>query len=180
MSSSASVRAVSSRLGLTSRRVAEIGVGWSLYTLVSWLFDHVLYVYVVYRLGILVGGAVMTTLSLFACLAALVVYERMRIDWLGVGIIDGLLNDPNPSWYRRLISGAARYGAISTFIALCVYQDPFVTTAYFRRGRFDGLRLRDWRIFFASVVVSNGYWTVRSRAVAGIFVAVWQHARGVW
>ena len=55
-----------------------------------------------------------------------------------------------------------------------VFQDPFITTAYFRQGRFDGLRLRDWLLFLASVVVSNAYWTLRSGAVATLLVGAWR------
>lgn len=156
------------------RRLAQIGTGHAVYASFNWLFDNVLYVYVILRLGLAAGGAIMTTFSLVQCAATLLLYERMKIDWVGAGSIAHLVSIPNPSWWQRIIAWAAKRGAAFVFLALCVFQDPFITTAYFRQGRFDGLRARDWRIFLASVVVSNFYWTLRSGAVAGLLVGVWR------
>lgn len=155
-------------------RLAEVGTGHALYATFNWFFDNVLYVYVIYRLGLLVGGAIMTFLSLVGCAAKLLLYERMRIDWVGAGSLARLSCIPNPSWWQRIISWATRRGAAVIFLALCVLQDPFITTAYFRQGRFDGFRARDWQIFFGSVLVSNFYWTLRSGVVAAVLVSAWQ------
>lgn len=156
------------------RRIAEVGLGHALYATFNWFFDNILYVYAVYRLGWLRGGALMTVLSMLQCGGSLLLYERMRIDWVGAGSIVRLSSIPSPSWWQRILIWADRKGAAFIFVALCVLQDPFITTAYFRGGRFDGLRKRDWQVFFASVLVSNGYWTVRSGAVAAVFVGAWQ------
>lgn len=119
------------------RRLAEVGIGHFLYATFSWFFDNVLYVYVIYRLGLLAGGAIMTFLSLIVCAATLLLYERMRLDWVGAGSLARLSYIPNPSWWQRIILYASRRGGVFIFFALCVFQDPFITTAYFRQGRFD-------------------------------------------
>lgn len=155
------------------RRLAEIGAGHAIYATFNFFFDQVLYVYVVYRFGLLVGGAAMTLLSLVGCLVTLLVYERMRIDWVGSGSLAYIEQHPNPAWWQRVVLWATRRGALVIFLVLCIFQDPFITTAYFRRASFDGIRSRDWQIFFASVVVSNLYWTLRSGAVAAILVGAW-------
>ena len=156
------------------RRIFQVGVGHATYAAFSWAFDNVLYLYVVYRLGLLVGGALMTALSLTLCAATLVAYERMRVDWVGAGALERLASLPSPSWWQRLILWADRRGALPVFLALSVFQDAFITTAYFRRGRFDGLRGRDWRVFLGSVLVSNLYWTLRSGVIIAALVAVWR------
>ena len=50
-------------------------------------------------------------------------------------------------------------------------MDPFVTTVYMRHGAgaYSGLSTRDWKIFWASVLVANLWWTiVVTLAVAGV------------
>ena len=160
------------------RRVAEIGFGHTAYALFNWQFDNVLYVYAVYRLGLLIGGALMTLLSLVQCAFLLVLYERMRIDWVGAGPLTAGHGSRGPAWWRRLLSWAADRGKFVVFLALCVFQDPFITTAYFRGGRFDGLKRRDWHLFFASVLVSNGYWTLRSGVVAALVSTLYNRVVG--
>lgn len=56
-------------------------------------------------------------------------------------------------------------GDIIAFFLLNIWEDPFIATAYLRHGRCDGLTRRDLIIFFASVLVSNGYWIARTCAV---------------
>lgn len=155
------------------RRIVEVGIGHTLYAAFGWLCDNPLYVYVVYRFGLLRGGAIMMTFSLTQCALTLIVYERMQIDWVGVGSLARVASIPDPSWWQRVIVWTSRHGNFAIFLALCMLQDPFITTAYFRQGRFDGLAARDWGIFLASVIVSNVYWTVRSGAVAAILVGAW-------
>jgi hypothetical protein len=43
---------------------------------------------------------------------------------------------------------------------LSLLSDPFITTAYLRRGanRYDGMGRREWRIFLTSFVISTGAW----------------------
>ena len=116
----------------------------------------------------------MTFLSLVVCAITLLLYERMRIDWVGVGSLARLSEIPNLSWWQRIIVWAMRRGAAVIFLVLCIFQDAFITTAYFRHGRFDGIKTHDWLIFIGSVFVSNIYWTMRSGVVVAIFVVAWR------
>ena len=161
-------------LARNGRRLAHIGIGHTIYATSSWLFDNVLYLYVIFRMGAVAGGALMTLLSLLICTATLIVYERMRIDWVGSGLLAELSATPNPPLWLRIVDWAQRRGSAVIFLALSIFQDPFITTAYFRQGRFDGLDKRDWRLFLASVVVSNLYWTLRSTVVVALLVAAWK------
>lgn len=156
------------------RRVSQIGIGHTAYTAFNWCFDHVLYVYVVFRYGIIHGGAIMTVLSLVQCAATLVIYQRMRIDWVGAGFLRQLQTKPNPSLVERILLRVSQWPPAALFIALCVLQDPFIATAYFREGRFGSLDRRDWWRFLAAVLVSNLYWIFVASAVGSVLVGVWR------
>ena len=155
------------------REVAYIGSGHLCYSVFNWLYDQVLYVFIVYHLGLLIGGTLMTAGSLIQCAALLLAYQRMKIEWVGTAAIHSLAYKVDPTLIERIFVWAMRKGQIPIFLALCIFQDPFITTAYFKQGRFDGLSRKDWGIFFASVLLSNGYWTLRSGLVAQILVRAW-------
>ena len=52
------------------------------------------------------------------------------------------------------------------FFLLSIFQDSFITTAYLRHGRKEGLGGRDYIIFFSSSIVSIGYWALRNGIIA--------------
>lgn len=154
-------------------RLTLIGLGHLLYAGFNWLFDHVIYVYVVFTWGMLLGGGLMTLFSLTQCALTLRLYEKMQIDWVGAGALNSWDAQQSTSLLRRLfrrINGKKH----TVFIVLCIVSDPFITTAYFRKGRFDGLTHRDWRIFFYSVLVSNGYWIGVSALLGTGIAHLWQ------
>lgn len=155
------------------RRLAQIGLGHLLYAGWNFFFDQVLYVYVIWRLGLVLGGAIMTGLAGLACLLTLLLYQRMKIDWVGAGSLAALEKVDSPAWWQRIILWASRKGGAVVFVALCIFQDAFITTAYFKRGHFGRLSGRDWAIFAGSLLGSNLYWTLRSGAVATVLVTVW-------
>lgn len=49
---------------------------------------------------------------------------------------------------------------IFMFFALSFWQDSFITTAYLRHGRCDGISKYDRKIFWLSSIVSVIYWTI--------------------
>jgi hypothetical protein len=155
-------------------RVSLIGIGHGAYTAFNWLFDNVLYVYVIFHLGMLQGGAVMTALSLVQCATTLVIYQRMGIDWVGVGFLQELQQKPNQTVVERLLVWVSRWPSPALFVALCMFQDPFVTTTYFRGGRFGPLARTDWAIFIAAVLASNLYWIFVASALGKLVATVWQ------
>lgn len=125
----------------------------------DYAFDYVLYPFVIYRLGLVTGGIVMAALSLLDCLLLLRLYDWLKRDWLGIEFIKDLRHYAGAGW-RRALAWLLGRGDVVAFFALSLRFDPFVTTAYLRRGQFNGLSPRDWRIFLASVVVSNAAWAL--------------------
>ena len=187
-----------------ARRAAQILVGHTFLRTFSWLFDNPLYLFVIYRLGVIKGGLIMTTLSLLVCLVLLLVYERIQVDWLGVNALEAVKARgghwvgrlyhrplPNNPWRRPLVVvvrmvaflpaklflavlWALKRGDGFAFVALSFYEDPFITTAFLRHGRFDGFRRRDWLVFGGSVLIGNGYWVLRSCAVVEVARTAWR------
>lgn len=182
-----------------ARRVAQIVTGQAFLKGASWIFDNPLYLFVIYRFGALHGGLIMMVLSALICISLLIVYEQMKVDWLGVNVLETVKERGglwvNRLYYTRPVTGriwfrllvamfrvvafvpckiflavvwALNKGDAFAFVALSLYEDPFVTTAFLRHGKFDGLCARDWGVFFCSVVLSNGYWILRSFVIVQV------------
>jgi len=126
----------------------------------DYAFDYALYPFVIYRLGLVTGGIVMAALSLLDCLLLLQLYDWLKRDWLGIEWLKGLRHYAGPARWRRALAWLLGRGDVAAFFALSLRFDPFVTTAYLRRGQFNGLSARDWQIFLASVIVSNAAWAL--------------------
>jgi len=53
-------------------------------------FDYALYPFVIWKYGLLKGGAIMALLSLIVCYAVLVLYNLTKKDWFGIELIKKL------------------------------------------------------------------------------------------
>lgn len=153
-------------------RLTFIGFCHLLYAGFNWVFDYVLYVYAVYNLGAVIGGSVMTVLALVQCALTLLIYERMRIDWVGAGAIHEW-QDQHCKTFAGQIFRRIKDNPRAVFIFLCIFADPFIITAYFRKGRFNGLRAKDWYLFFGSGIISNAYWICVSVMLGSGAVSLW-------
>jgi hypothetical protein len=120
----------------------------------------VLYPLVVYKLGLLHGGLVMGALSIADCFLLLKLYDWLKRDWLGLETIKGLRGYSGSSNWRIALAWLLSKGDAVAFVTLSLRFDPFVTTAYLRRGNYNGMTLRDWRIFLGSALISNVAWAL--------------------
>lgn len=181
-------------------RLAQIAGAWGLLTIFNLLYDDVLYPLVIYKWGALVGGGAMAVTASAICLVMLWWYERSSHDWLGVNVVEDI-KAKGEGWVSKLdtkaqeslvwsllrivlylparlflvVLWATKKNDVLAFFALNIFQDPFVTTIFLRHGRFDGLKKRDWMIFSASLVFSNGYWIARNVALIEVIKLVWHH-----
>ena len=162
------------------QRLARIGTGHALYATFNWVFDNILYVYVVYTLGVLRGGALMMAASFVQCAITLVAYQRMRIDWVGTGLLAEIRARPQRTRIERALVWASNRHPGLIFTLLCVFQDPFITSAYFKQGSFERLSRRDWAIFVAAVVVSNVYWIFVASLIGQAVAAAWRLVASFW
>lgn len=162
------------------QRLAQIGTGHALYATFNWFFDNVLYVYVVYTLGMVKGGALMMAASFVQCAVTLVVYQRMRIDWVGTGLLAEIRARRERTRLERALVWASERHPAFIFTLLCVFQDPFITAAWFKQGSFERLTRRDWALFSAAVVVSNLYWILLASLIGQAIATVWQLLASLW
>jgi len=140
------------------RRCGELTSGLFVWNVTDYAFDYVLYPFVVWRLGPMVGGGIMALASLVFCLVLLRIYDRLQRDWLGIEFVKNLRHyDGKSSWRKGLAWLLARGDGVA-FVVLSAKYDPFITTAYMRNGAFTKMNRRDWTIFLGSWLLANLIW----------------------
>jgi hypothetical protein len=166
-------------------RIGLIAIGHTGKRIEEFLFDWLLYGVVVTQSTLWWGsvwGAVgafliMMPLSALVCYLYIRFYDWAKKDWLGLETLEELReSEAKAHWLVRHIIRWAKRGDAAMFFVLSFWGDPFITTVYFRRGShlYNGLSTRDWKIFFASVVVSNAYWTLRWSVIVALALYLWQ------
>lgn len=145
-------------------------------------FDYILYPFVIYKLGPLQGGIIMTLVATSMCLLILYIYDLLEKDWLGIEVAKELVENffkeeeeiAKKSWQKKgkkVLSWVFHKNKIGQFLFLSLHFDPLITAIYMRRGYhlYNGFSKRDWKIFWASVIVSNSWWTLVSFSGVAIF-----------
>lgn len=138
-------------------RFAQLALGVASLKAVTLCFDYLLYPFVIYRFGVLCGGAVMTLLDAITCFVTLLFYDRSKRDWLGVESLKGLRDYDGDSKIRLLAAWLLRRRAVM-FVVLSLRFDAFITTIYLRRGAYNGMTNRDWNTFRSSILLGNLCW----------------------
>lgn len=143
-------------------RAVILAVGLTANKIMEWPFNYILYPGVIYLLGIWWGGLIMTFLSFIYCLLTIWFYDWSKKDWLGIETIKALKDYGGGHSAGRLVSWFLRRSDPVAFLFLTFWYDPFITMAYMRRGAYNGMGARDWRIFLISLFLGNGYWILAS------------------
>jgi hypothetical protein len=168
------------------RQIATIAIGQTFNTVFDWFFNYPLYLFVVEWRGLGEGYIIMAIASFFTCLAFIRFYDWLKVDWLGIEVAKEA-QEFGPAWIKKLsmesrigriiwwpfskiillILWGMKKGGWIAFLVLSIYTDPFIVTVYMRKGwgEYNGLSRKDWRIFFASTIVSNAYWAIRTFAI---------------
>lgn len=158
------------------RRATELIVGFSTWKAADYAFDYGLYPFVIWKLGPLTGGMFMSGLSLIFCLLLLRLYDCLGRDWLGIEFLKNLRYYHGPSKLRRAVAEVISRGDVVAFLLLSAKYDPFVTTAYLRRGAAPGMVARDWNVFLASWLISNALWVLVCFGGTSAAKAIWLQA----
>ncbi len=64
-----------------------MSIGYTIIVGTDYIFDYLLYPYVIYQRGPLWGGTVMMLLSAAACLTTVLIYDLVKKDLLGIEAI---------------------------------------------------------------------------------------------
>lgn len=129
----------------------------------AYLFDYVLYPFVIYKAGLLKGFAIMLALSFLSCLIFLLIYNFLKKDIFALEYskqkINAFIDDTKGSKIKRFFRKILKHSKILLFIFLSVY-DPFIATVFMRKGDFKPklMTRSDWGILSLSVVVGNAVW----------------------
>ncbi len=165
------------------QRIGIIAVGHTAKRIEEYLFDWLIYGIVVLWTtsqwgnwyGSLAAFVIMAPLSALVCWMYILLYDWAKMDWLGLETLKELKEKETTGLFGRLFQYALRLGDIPVFLLLSVYTDPFMVTVYFRKKahEYASLTPQDWRIFWTSVIVSNGYWTLRWTVILVAVTFVW-------
>lgn len=186
--------------------LGKLAFARALYQAIDWTLDNPVYIATIVWLGPLYGFLTMTVVAGLLNSVYLLIYQRTGIDWLGINAVKKAalvagerdhiqrLWDMRCRWFwlrwlyltvvalpllaAQILLWGINRGPIITFIVLSIFQDSFVATAYFRHGKEGPLDRRDWNIFFASLIVSNLWWTLRWGVVIELFRLVWTWTAG--
>jgi hypothetical protein len=159
------------------RRIATFGLGMTLYGIFNWVFNNPIYMIAVGYYGVVKGGLVMMGLSYVQCLLLLGVYDKMGVDWVGVGYLDELRIKSKLTRGERIILWTIRRGGnwtVPRFIVLNILADPFIVAVHFRQRQFAGITRQDVCVLSLSVLTSNLYWIIRTGTLVLVIKWVWQ------
>jgi len=143
----------------TGGRTAELSTGFVTWKAYDYAFDYALYPYVIWKMGPWQGGALMASLSLVTSLFLLWLYDRLRRDWIGIESLKRLRHYAGSSGFLRAFAWLLSRGDWVAFVVLSTKFGPFITTAYLRRGAYNGMSRRDWSIFMGGWALGNFLWT---------------------
>jgi hypothetical protein len=154
-------------------RVAELAVGFATSYGINAAFDYLLYPFVIYKLGILKDGLVMTALACLVNILTLKFYDWSKRDWLGIEAVKGVKDYKGTSKIGQLTAWILRKSDLVVMVFLSIKEDAFVTVIYMRHGshQYNGMSRRDWWIFLVSLAIANLYWALA--AYMGISVVEW-------
>lgn len=159
-------------------RASELAVGLTINKLMDWPFNYILYPYVIYTCGILRGGISMMCISLLSCMLTIRFYDWSQRDWLGIEAIKDMKHYQGKIKAGQLVGWFLKKSEPVAFLFLTIWYDPFITMAYLRRGKFNGMTRRDWRIFFISLFIGNGYWILACYMGITLVEWAWQGVKG--
>ena len=163
---------------ISKNRVGELALGFSANALTVWAFEYFLYPFIIYKFGILKGGVVMTFLSFIVCALTMKFYDWSKRDWIGIEAIKGIKDYDGEKKIGRLTSWFMKKSEPVVFLFLTLYYDPFITTAYMRHGKFNGMNRRDWKIFTGSLFLGNAYWIFVCYTGITLFEWGWKRIAG--
>lgn len=143
------------------KRIGILALGLTVNAAIVYGYDFAVYPYLIITYGLLLGWLYAVIGSIVLCLGTLWFYDITKQDWLGIETIKSIRDEPATGRIRRFFQNIANRGDALAFIFLCLKYDPFIVTVYMRRGSGNHtMSARDWKIFWASIVVSNIWWGI--------------------
>ncbi|MFA9214709.1 MAG: hypothetical protein ACEQSR_12820 [Candidatus Methylacidiphilales bacterium] len=160
--------------------------GATTFTVINYSFDFLLYPFVLYNLGVVVGFFTMMFLSFLFCWGYFIIYDYLKRDFLGIEFskekMSSIIASEDSVGLKLLLVRVLRKSRAFLFVFLSIYFDPFVAVAFERKGNFayNGLSARDWRLFILSLIISNGFWSTTVFAGLSFFEFLFKLVKDWW
>lgn len=132
--------------------------GWSFDRVTNFIFEWVIYPFVIRVFGLLYGGLIMVLVSIAGSLIVIRFYDKTKKDWLGFEKVKAA-QEAQESKAIRWFLRKSKWVAV---IGLSFLSEPTKITLYMRKGvsQYNGFAAEDWVVFFTSVLVSNIIWAL--------------------
>ena len=126
----------------------------------NWGVDYVLYPIALVALGVVWGGLIMTIFTVITNLILIKSYDWSKTDWLLIESAKAFRDGEPTAGKTSFITKVLRLSDPIVLFILSIWDDPFTTTLYMRRGghQYNGMSRRDWMIFSVSSIISNLFW----------------------
>lgn len=120
--------------------------------ILNWIFDYPLYAYVIFALGPVKGGVLMTVMALILNFGLVRAYAKSKYDWYGFEWLRLQEDKSGKGFIGKLL----RMGKVPAFVFLS-WRDPF--KAYiFARGKNGLASKTDWVWFLGANILGNLIW----------------------
>lgn len=142
------------------RQVGILAVGVAGNQLMNWAFDYALYPFMIWLLGLVTGGIIMTIFATVTNILLIRFYDWAQQDWLAIELVKSYRDEEERQ--KHFLTWVLRRSDPIALVILSVWQDPFIATLYMRHGahQYNGMSRRDWRNFIASTVITNIWWSL--------------------
>lgn len=149
-------------LAAKKEKIGILGASWTFDRIYNWFFEYIVCPIIIGYFGLLIGGGIMILVSVVLSVAALIIYDRLKIDWLGIEAIKSLRDENQTNRWAKLTGWFMKKGDIVALIGLSIVSEPVKVTLYLRHGsgKFNGFSKRDKLIFFTSLIISNVSWVL--------------------
>jgi len=175
------------------RNYWAIIAGAGAYHILSWIFDNPVWMAVELKWQE-TGVIAMMIIAFFLNVGLLAYFKNKKSQWLLWTALDELsekrskFNQAYDNWGKKrnpwrflvllvtyipvklamlllwCLNKSPRLGDLAAFLILPIIEDPFITTMYLKHGYRNGLRGKDYLVFFGSSIYSIGYWALRNAA----------------
>ena len=144
----------------TVKKISTVLIGRTLKEIYNYAIDYVVYPLVLLKFGYLTGLIIMIVVTAIENIAMLILYFKMKIDWLGYDFVNNIKNwATTKKGIKRSIGIVLKKSDAFVFLLLSTLRDSFETTAYFKHKQ-EMSKTKTWLLFTISLIIGNLYWSL--------------------
>jgi len=141
------------------QRIGILVLGLSANKAIVYWYDFTVYPDLIASYGLVRGWLYAAVGSVVLCLGSLWFYNLTKQDWLFLETFKEVRDGHAVGRIRKFFQDLAHRGDALAFFFLCLWQDAFIITVYMRKGSGNyAMTARDWKIFWASTLITEIWW----------------------